>query len=470
LVVGIAFAGYALGGGGQTPAPTDVAQASPTAPVIDEAKVAGLMEQLQANPNDTAVLLALADEFYAGGQYETAATWLDKLLAIDPEHVDGLLARGAVSFNLGDSAAAATAWNKVLALEPDNQEAHFDLRCMTFCRRRPTVRRPARVGQGHRARPDHDPRAERQGPPRCAGRQVHDPGLPGLVSRGIAGSLRGHGRLPGRLVCGLPGGEHPAMNELGSALGLAIAFLGGVVSFASPCCLPLVPAYIAYMVGATGEGTAGRRVAFRHGLAFVAGFSAVFVAFYAIVGAIGLVVDRRVMTMVGGALLVFLGLQVAGVINVRALWRDTRAMPTMGGGLVMAPAAGRRLAVPRQLGATVATADRPTYTRSLLFGLLFAAGWSPCIGPILGGILGLASATSSVVAGTVLLVAYAAGLAVPFLAVALGASWVSRRLAWVGRHHHAVSLVTGVLLVTLGVLMLTNMLGRLATFGSPLGL
>ncbi|MEW6225052.1 MAG: cytochrome c biogenesis protein CcdA [Chloroflexota bacterium] len=268
------------------------------------------------------------------------------------------------------------------------------------------------------------------------------------------------------------------MIELGGALGLAIAFVGGVVSFASPCCLPLVPAYIGYMVGATGGGTAGRRVAVAHGLAFVAGFSLVFVAFYAAIGAIGYVLDRRTMNMVGGALLVFLGLQVAGVINVRALWRDTRAMPTMGGGLVMAGGTGTGggtgfgggPAGGTGFGATAATADRPAYTRSLLFGLLFAAGWSPCIGPILGGILGLATASSSVAAGTLLLVAYAAGLALPFLAVALGASWVSRRLAWVGRHHHAVSLVTGVLLVALGVLMLTNMLGRLATLGSPLGL
>jgi cytochrome c-type biogenesis protein len=266
------------------------------------------------------------------------------------------------------------------------------------------------------------------------------------------------------------------MIELGGALGLAIAFVGGVVSFASPCCLPLVPAYIGYMVGATGGGTAGRRVAFAHGLAFVAGFSLVFVAFYAAIGAIGYILDRRTMNMVGGALLVFLGLQVAGVINVRALWRDTRVMPTMGGGLVMAGSGGTPggpsggLAGGTGFGAAVATAERPTYTRSLLFGLLFAAGWSPCIGPILGGILGLATASSSVAAGTVLLVAYAAGLAVPFLAVALGASWVSRRLAWVGRHHHAVSLVTGVLLGVLGVLMLTNMLGRLATLGSPFGL
>ncbi len=251
------------------------------------------------------------------------------------------------------------------------------------------------------------------------------------------------------------------MIELGSALGIGIAFLGGLVSFASPCCLPLVPAYVSYMVGATGEGTTGRRPAFAHGLAFVAGFSLVFVAFYALIGALGAFLDRRIMTTAGGALLVFLGLQVAGVINVRALWRDTRAMPTVGGALVMAGGG---------TGSIAGSPDAPGYPRSFLFGLLFAAGWSPCIGPILGGILGLATATASVAQGTVLLIAYASGLALPFLAVALGASWVSRRLTWVGRHHHAVNLVTGGLLVLLGVLMLTNLLGRLATLGSPFGL
>jgi cytochrome c-type biogenesis protein len=258
------------------------------------------------------------------------------------------------------------------------------------------------------------------------------------------------------------------MIELGSALGLAIAFTGGIVSFASPCCLPLVPAYLSYMVGATGEGTAGRRVAFAHGLAFVTGFSVVFVALYALVGAIGVLLDRRVLNMLGGALLVVLGLQVAGVINLRALWRDTRSMPTMGSSLVMA---GGTAGGPSSALTGIATGNgRPGFGRSLMFGTLFAAGWSPCIGPILGGILGLATASASVATGTVLLLAYAAGLAVPFLAVALGASWVSQRLTWVGRHHHAVSLVTGLLLVTVGVLMLTNMLGRLATFGSPFGL
>ncbi len=255
------------------------------------------------------------------------------------------------------------------------------------------------------------------------------------------------------------------MTDLGSMLGLGLAFAGGLVSFASPCCLPLVPAYVSYMVGATGEVAAGRRLAAAHGLAFVLGFSLVFVAAYAALGAVGVFVDRRVLNAVGGALLVILGLQVSGLINIRALWRDTRVLPAMGGtfggGMVMAGAEG---------GQIVAGRARPAYSRSFAFGLLFAAGWSPCIGPILGGILGLASTSASVATGTALLVAYAVGLAVPFLAVAMGASWVATRLTWVGRHHAAVNAVTGALLAVLGLLMITNTLGQLARFTSPLGL
>ncbi len=182
------------------------------------------------------------------------------------------------------------------------------------------------------------------------------------------------------------------------------------------------------------------------------------------------------MNMVGGALLVFLGLQVAGVINVRALWRDTRSMPTMGGGLVMAggngarrhggtgggsAAAARRHRQPGDARLPALLPVRPAVRR----GLEPLHRPDPRRDPRPGHRDARASPQ-----GTVLLVAYAAGLAIPFLAVALGASWVARRLTWVGRHHHAVSMVTGALLVILGVLMLTNMLGRLAALGSPFGL
>jgi cytochrome c-type biogenesis protein len=253
------------------------------------------------------------------------------------------------------------------------------------------------------------------------------------------------------------------MIELGTGLGVLIAFLGGIVSFASPCCLPLVPAYVTYMVGTGGGEAPDRRRAFLHGLAFTTGFSLVFVAFWASIGAIGYVLadNAQILRQLGGVLVIVLGLQVAGLINIRALWRDVRPMPAIGamgggGSLVMGG------------GATTA-ATRPGYGRSLLFGTFFAAGWSPCIGPILGGIIGLASTTESVAVGTVLLFAYAAGLAIPFLAVAVGASWVSQRLGWVGRHHRAVSLMTGALLISIGFLMITNLLGRLATIPSPFG-
>ncbi len=133
-VVGIAIlAAVALGAnalinsGAGTPDTTDVAQESPGAPAIDQAKIAALMSQYQADPTDQDTLLALADEFYAGGLYEDAANWLDKLLEVNPERIEGLLARGAVYFNLNDLASAKATWNKVAELEPDNLEVHYDL-------------------------------------------------------------------------------------------------------------------------------------------------------------------------------------------------------------------------------------------------------------------------------------------------------------------------------------------------------
>jgi len=238
-------------------------------------------------------------------------------------------------------------------------------------------------------------------------------------------------------------------------IGVLVAFLGGVVSFASPCCLPLVPAYLGYMVGTSAGGPHARRTSLFHGLAFTAGFSVVFIAFWASIGLIGYVFADHVtlLRQLGGALVVFLGLHVAGVINVTALWRDTRPMPAFAG-------AG--------LGAGAAT-EAPSYRRSLAFGTVFAAGWSPCIGPILGAILALASTASSVAQGTLLLVAYSAGHALPFLAMAVGADWVGQRLSWVGRNQRTINLLTGATLVVVGVLMITGVFARLSTLAAPFG-
>jgi cytochrome c-type biogenesis protein len=255
---------------------------------------------------------------------------------------------------------------------------------------------------------------------------------------------------------------------IGAGIGLVVAFFAGIVSFASPCCLPLVPAYIGYMVGATGE--ADRRRSFIHGLAFVAGFTLVFVSLWASIGLVGyaLADSAKYLRQLGGIVLIVFGLQVAGLINVRALWRDTRPMPAFGssfGGTTAPTAGGGTVA----LGGPGVGTQNPGYGRSAVFGVVFAAGWSPCIGPILGGILGLATVSASVAQGTVLLLAYAAGLAVPFLAVAMGATWVASRLGWVTRHHRAVSLVSGAMLVGLGFLMVTNLVARLAALSAPFG-
>jgi cytochrome c-type biogenesis protein len=240
-------------------------------------------------------------------------------------------------------------------------------------------------------------------------------------------------------------------------LGLVVAFFGGIVSFASPCCLPLVPAYVGYMVGATRDSSAaGRLAAFRQALAFVLGFSVVFIGLWASVGLIGYVFhdSAGLLRQVGGAVLVFMGLHVAGVINIAALYREVH-LPL------------GRLA-PAGTGFGESRSGGPSYGRSALLGVVFAAGWTPCIGPILGGIIGLASVSSSVAEGTLLLIAYAAGLAVPFVLVAVGATSVSRRLGWLRNHGRVVSWVTGAMLVLVGFLMLTNTFVRLSTLIPPI--
>jgi cytochrome c-type biogenesis protein len=239
---------------------------------------------------------------------------------------------------------------------------------------------------------------------------------------------------------------------------IMVAFLAGIVSFASPCCLPLVPAYVGYMVGTDTEtGTARRRAAFNQALAFVLGFSAVFITLWASIGLVGYVLRDYVgiLRQLGGAILVFMGLNVAGVINISALYREVHLpVGAMGGA---------------SMGFGQAAPTTPSYRRSALLGIVFAAGWTPCIGPILGGIIGLATVSASVAEGTVLLVAYAAGLAIPFILVAVGATAVSHRLGWLRDHHQVVYAVTGAMLVMVGFLMITNTFARLSGLFAPLG-
>lgn len=242
-------------------------------------------------------------------------------------------------------------------------------------------------------------------------------------------------------------------------LNIALAFVAGVASFASPCCLPLVPAYVSYIVGTTPHDSPNaRRVAIRQALAFVLGFTLVFVMLWASVGLIGYVLRDYVgiMRQIGGAILIIMGLHVAGIVKMSVLYRQV-SMPT------------NRLLSGSSTGGTV-TALAPSYVRSTLFGAVFAAAWTPCIGPILGGIIGLASMSSSVGQGTVLLLVFALGLGVPFVLVAAGATEVNRRLGWFRRHYEGVSLVIGGILMIVGFLMITDLFIKLSALLPNIGL
>lgn len=214
---------------------------------------------------------------------------------------------------------------------------------------------------------------------------------------------------------------------------LPLAFAAGVLSFLSPCVLPLVPSYLAY-VG--GSGTEGRGPLFRNSLLFVTGFSLIFIGLGASASALGslLRANREALTIGGGILVILFGLVMLGVIRLPWLLRDTRVQ---------------------------ARHDASTPWGAVLLGMAFAAGWTPCIGPVLGGILTLAGASGTLSEGVAMLAVYSLGLAVPFLLASLALDpflRFSRRfrgwLPWVER-------VAGGLLVVAGGLMVTGTYTRL---------
>ena len=224
----------------------------------------------------------------------------------------------------------------------------------------------------------------------------------------------------------------------------SLALLAGVVSFASPCFLPIVPAYVGYVVG---EGPSRRSSALGLSISFVAGFTAVFVGFWVALGLVGYALGdyRDLLRVAGGVLLVLLGLHVARLVEFSVLYRRFGLHPKADG---------------------AATSHR----RAALLGVGFAAGWSPCIGPVLGGVIGLASTRGSVLEGAGLLLMYAAGLGLPFVAVAVGFDQVRSRLRWLLQHERAVSLVSGLVLIGIGFLMISGTFDQLAASVPSLGL
>ena len=229
-----------------------------------------------------------------------------------------------------------------------------------------------------------------------------------------------------------------------SRVTLGLAFLAGLASFLSPCVFSLVPAYIGYLGGraAGGENTTSTRwITFTHGLAFVFGFSVVFVLLgVAASAAGGFLFDFRIwLAKIGGIIVIIFGLHMMGVYRIPFLEYDTR----------------------------VATApDRKWgYFSSALMGVFFSAGWSPCVGPVLSVILTFAINGGSVILGAQLLSAYSAGLAIPFLVAALGIGWVTIILRKYGKVMHYVEIAMGVILVIVGVMLFAGVFELIARYG-----
>ena len=245
-----------------------------------------------------------------------------------------------------------------------------------------------------------------------------------------------------------------------SPIELSLAFVAGVVSFVSPCCLPMVPMYLSYLAGMAGRSAAppmlqpagGAAVALAapsrwlillHASAFVAGFSVVFVALGASASMLGvfLHLHRLVVRHIAGVVIVLLGLHTAGILRLSWLYRERRVHidPTVGAGM----------------------------GRSGALGLAFGAGWSPCIGPILGSILLLAGNTTTLRQGVLLLLAYALGLGLPFLLAALFVQGLAGPLRRLKRYVGIINLGAGALLVLMGVLVYAGTFLRLATLFRP---
>jgi len=225
-----------------------------------------------------------------------------------------------------------------------------------------------------------------------------------------------------------------------ATFGVAVAFTAGLLSFLSPCVLPLIPSYVTFITGmSVDEVRRSRRTALIHALLFIAGFTLIFLAFGATASALGrvLLAAREWVARAGGVLIVAFGLYLLGVFDSRALDRERR----------------------------VHFADKPVgYLGTVLVGVAFGAGWTPCIGPILGSILVYTSTVASLDRGLLLLFVYSLGLAIPFLIAALA---IDRFLAAFARFRGAMvwmSRAGGVLLILIGLLLVTNYFSWLAGY------
>jgi cytochrome c-type biogenesis protein len=226
----------------------------------------------------------------------------------------------------------------------------------------------------------------------------------------------------------------------GVGLGVAIAFTAGLLSFLSPCVLPLVPSYLTFVTGMSLEDVQrSRRTALIHALLFVVGFTIIFVALGATATLAGrlLLAHRIWITRIGGLLVIIFGLYLLGAFNLAAFGRERRVHLT----------------------------DKPLgYLGTVLVGVAFGAGWSPCLGPILGAILTYTATQADLGRGLMLLGTYSLGLAVPFVFAALAVERFLSAFQRVRRHLVWVARASGVLLIIVGLLMVTDYMRILTSY------
>jgi len=223
-------------------------------------------------------------------------------------------------------------------------------------------------------------------------------------------------------------------------LGFGVAFTAGVLSFLSPCVLPLIPSYITFLSGLSVEDVErGRKTSLVHGSLFVLGFTAVFVALGATATILGqmMLAYRDWISRIGGVLIILFGLYMLGVFNVGFMGRERR----------------------------VHLATKPAgYFGTVLVGMAFGAGWTPCIGPILGAVLIYTSTSADLNRGLALLLFYSLGLALPFLLAAVAVNRFISLFRKFSRHMVWITRVSGALLIVVGLLMVTNEFERLSAY------
>lgn len=210
-----------------------------------------------------------------------------------------------------------------------------------------------------------------------------------------------------------------------------ISFLEGIITFISPCLLPMLPIYLTYFAG-SGERTTKKTVA--GALGFVTGFTAVFIAMGALAGTIGsfFTKHQNIVNIVCGVIVIFFGLNFMGVFKLTLFHGPKRSVDT----------------------------DNMNFFSAVLFGIVFSLGWTPCVGAFLGSALLMASREGQVLQGILMLLCYSLGLGIPFILSAVLIDSLKGAFTFIKKHYRIINLISGLLLVVVGILMATGLLGK----------